>query len=404
MIKPNEAWLRGSNKRGKDRDRQECRNTLPSLKGNVSGAKANLYFKNGSAIISPLSGMKSKKKGADDKETYQQQILPCRYAITRDNLQCHPKGETDRLQNKHGNPGQPIITPLALGRTKTSLTYEISKLTPEFGSQHGGKTTEQAKARGNALDRLGLNSACLRRASLNLIAGGNRFQDLVRVRTMTSRPHSKSKTDRREIEEKQKELVRLAKLKGIYDETVLNKQLILARSKAFREHAVLILATKPGSQTPGVDGESFKKDDETLKEKLTEYSRDILYHPNKYRASPIKRVWIPKPGKPEKRPLGIPTIKDRALQMITNLVLLPLVEMTSDPNSYGFRPYRDCKMAIAAVRNQLKTVDIEKLKRHMKERRSIKEESTAGTLMKANQNKWILDADIKGFFDNINHK
>lgn len=53
-------------------------------------------------------------------------------------------------------------------------------------------------------------------------------------------------------------------------------------------------------------------------------------------------------------------MKDRALQALVNLVLLPLVELTSDPNSYGFRPYRDCKMAVAAVRNQLKTVDIYK--------------------------------------------
>lgn len=90
--------------------------------------------------------------------------------------------------------------------------------------------------------------------------------------------------------------------------------------------------------------------------------------------------------------------------MITNLALLPLVEMASDPNSYGFRPYRDCKMAIAAVRNQLKTQDIEKTKKYIKKRHAIKEEVSVGTLMKANQNKWILDADIKGFFDNINHE
>lgn len=88
--------------------------------------------------------------------------------------------------------------------------------------------------------------------------------------------------------------------------------------------------------------------------------------------------------------------------MITNLVLLPLVEMNCDPNSYGFRPYRDCKMAIAAVRNQLKTLDTEKAKKHIRKRHATK--FSVGALMIANQNKWILDADIKGFFDNINHK
>ena len=104
--------------------------------------------------------MKSNEKGTDGKETCQQWILPYRYAITGDNLQKHPNDELDRLQNKHGNPGQ-LRTLLALGLTRTSRTYETSKLPPEFSSQHGGKITEQAKAKGNALDRLGLNSAGL---------------------------------------------------------------------------------------------------------------------------------------------------------------------------------------------------------------------------------------------------
>ena len=402
-IKFNEAWSWGSTKWENGRGRPECLSTLPSPRGKVSWVQTNLHPKNGSAIINPLPGMKSNKRGAEGNKTYRQQILPQRHAITGDNSRRHPSGELGRWQNKHGNSGQ-LKTSLALGRTTTLFTYEISKLLPEFGSQHGGKITEQAKARCNALDRLGLNSACLWRAPLNPNADGNRFQDLVRVRTMTSRPYPKIIISKSEVEEKQKELVKLAKLKGIYDKAVLNKQLIFARSKLFREHAVSTLSTRPGSKTPGVDGESFKMADKQLKEKLIDYSRYILYHPNKYKSMPIKRVWIPKPGKPEKRPLGIPTIKDRALQMITNLVLLPLVEMTSDPNSYGFRPYRDCKMAIAAVRNQLKTLDIEKLKKHIKERYAIRKENSWGVLMIPNQSKWILDADIKGFFDNINHK
>lgn len=202
--------------------------------------------------------MKSQKKGAEGNETCQQLILPHRYAITGDNSLIYPSGELDRLQNKRGNPGQ-LRKLLALGQTKTSMTYEISI---EIGSQHGGKIPEQAKARRNALDRMGLNSAGLIRAPLNPIADGNRFQDLGRVRTMTSRPHPKSITSKKEVEEKQKELVRLAKLKGIYDKAVLNKQLTLARSRTFREHAILTLSAKPGSKTPGVDGESLKKADE----------------------------------------------------------------------------------------------------------------------------------------------
>ena len=93
----------------------------------------------------------------------------------------------------------------------------------------------------------------------------------------------------------------------------------------------------------------------------------------------MRRVIIPKPGKSEKRPLGIPTIQDRCLQALINLVLEPLVEMNSDPNSYGFRKYRSAKIAIGAVRVHLNS------EQHKDDRA-------------------ILDADIKGFFDNINHE
>lgn len=94
-------------------------------------------------------------------------------------------------------------------------------------------------------------------------------------------------------------------------------------------------------------------------------------------------------------------MKDRALQALVNLVLLPLVELTSDPNSYGFRPHRDCKMAIAAARAQLKSIDVERARNSMKKRYNKKE--TEGSYLKTNQERWILDAEIKGFFDNIQH-
>jgi RNA-directed DNA polymerase len=194
------------------------------------------------------------------------------------------------------------------------------------------------------------------------------------------------------VGEKQRELMELAINKGKYDKTVLDKQLLLARSKLFRRYAVEQISRKSGSQTPGVDKEIYDKTDDSMCESLVEYLREIIYHPNKYKATAIKRVWIPKPGKNAKRPLGIPTIKDRTLQALINLILLPLVELDSDPNSYGFRPHRDCKMAIAAVRIQLKTVD------------EGKPGVKTNALFKANHAKWILDADIKGFFDNINHE
>ena len=135
-------------------------------------------------------------------------------------------------------------------------------------------------------------------------------------------------------------------------------------------------------------------------ETLVEFLRDMTYHPNKYQPTAIKRVWIPKPGKSEKIPLGIPTIRDRAMQSLVNLVLYPLVELTSDPNSYGFRTHRDCKLAIAALRARLRSTNLDIVRKAFKTRFN---NYNPGLYQKSNENKWILDADIKGFFDNISH-
>ena len=77
---------------------------------------------------------------------------------------------------------------------------------------------------------------------------------------------------------------------------------------AIRALAVRKVTTNRGKRTAGIDNEKRKKDSDKIKaiEKLKDLS--------KYKPSPIKRVWIPKPGKAEKRPLGIPTLFDRAVQ------------------------------------------------------------------------------------------
>jgi RNA-directed DNA polymerase len=69
--------------------------------------------------------------------------------------------------------------------------------------------------------------------------------------------------------------------------------------------------------------------------------------PTKYKASPLKRVLIPKSNSIEKRPLGIPTIQDRAVQAVYHLAVDPVVETRSDRNSYGFRKggFAGCKAA-----------------------------------------------------------
>jgi len=93
------------------------------------------------------------------------------------------------------------------------------------------------------------------------------------------------------------------------------------------------------------------------------------------KARPTRRVWIPKPGTEEKRPLGIPTMKDRALQALVKLALEPEWEARFEPNSYGFRPGRSCHDAIGAIFNAIR--------------------------YKA---KYVLDADIAKCFDRIDQE
>ena len=92
------------------------------------------------------------------------------------------------------------------------------------------------------------------------------------------------------------------------------------------------------------------------------------------KAHPIKRTWIPKPGKKEKRPLGIPIIRDRSKQYIAKLALEPEWEALFEPNSYGFRPGRSSHDAIEAI-----FIMLVRLKRS------------------------VLDADITKCFDQVNH-
>jgi len=122
-----------------------------------------------------------------------------------------------------------------------------------------------------------------------------------------------------------------------------------------------------GKKTAGVDG---------IKS-LTPVQRLALVNNLRLndKVKPTRRVWIPKPGSEEKRPLGIPTMNDRAQQALVKMALEPEWEARFEPNSYGFRPGRSCHDAIEAIFSAIR--------------------------YKA---KYVLDADIAKCFDRINHE
>lgn len=122
-----------------------------------------------------------------------------------------------------------------------------------------------------------------------------------------------------------------------------------------------------GKRTAGIDGIASLEPEERLSLIST---LDLEAMPQ-----PTRRVRIPKPGTDEQRPLGIPTISDRATQALVKLALEPEWEARFEPNSYGFRPGRSCHDAIEAIFNAIRF-----------------------------QPKYVLDADIAKCFDRINHE
>ncbi len=150
--------------------------------------------------------------------------------------------------------------------------------------------------------------------------------------------------------------------------TVRRLQKLLMKSWSTKCLAVRrVTQDNQGKKTAGVDGVKSL----TLKQRLKLV--DELKFGTK--VSPTRRVWIPKPGKEEKRPLGIPTMYDRAMQGLAKMGLEPEWEARFEPNSYGFRPGRSCHDAIEAI---FKSVN--------------------------HKPKYVLDADISQCFDRIDHK
>jgi RNA-directed DNA polymerase len=129
---------------------------------------------------------------------------------------------------------------------------------------------------------------------------------------------------------------------------------------------------KSNGGSAGVDGETVRRFGENCQKRLLVVKEHILART--YRPEPVRRVWIEKLGGGE-RPLGIPTVRDRVVQNALRMVIEPIFEREFAAHSYGFRPSRGCKDALRRVDALL----------------------VAG-------NHWVVDADLKSYFDTIPHE
>ncbi len=147
-------------------------------------------------------------------------------------------------------------------------------------------------------------------------------------------------------------------------------QYLITHSFYAKALSIKKVISNQGKHTPGIDGITWKSD-------AQRFQAIGLLDPNHYSAKPVKRIYITKFGKKEKRPLGIPCMIDRAMQALFLLALEPVTECTSDANSYGFRKFKSAKDA---------------------------GEKIFKILCRRTSAQWILEGDIKGCFDNISHQ
>ena len=145
--------------------------------------------------------------------------------------------------------------------------------------------------------------------------------------------------------------------------------------KAFslRTLAACFAKVKANGGTHGVDGISIARFESRLDENLSSLHRELME--GNYRPQPVRRVWIPKPGTKERRPLGIPTVRDRIVQTAIKVAIEPIFEKEFMDGSFGFRPGRSCHQALSRVNRLL----------------------ISGSA-------YVVDADMRKFFDTIPHE
>jgi len=163
--------------------------------------------------------------------------------------------------------------------------------------------------------------------------------------------------------------VRIAKAvrKGVHAKAQA-LQWILTHSYYAKLLAVKRVVSNKGKKTPGVDGVIWTTSRQKM-EALSTLKR------NGYSPLPLRRIYIVKKNG-KLRPLGIPTMRDRAMQALHALALIPVAETTADPNSYGFREFRGCADAIGQC---------------------------FISLAKSYSPRWVLEGDIRSCYDEINH-
>ena len=129
----------------------------------------------------------------------------------------------------------------------------------------------------------------------------------------------------------------------------------------------------PLNSAVGIDGVDVRTARETFDQWIEEMETSI--HRQSYKAPAVKRVWIPKPGKEEKRPIGVPCVADRALQRSVATVLNAIYEEDFLDCSFGGRPGRGQHNALATIHEIISGRDIN----------------------------WVLEADLKNFFGSLDH-
>lgn len=141
----------------------------------------------------------------------------------------------------------------------------------------------------------------------------------------------------------------------------------LLRSPYLFERAYDRISRNKGARTPGIDGETF---DGITPEMLADIARRVA--DGSYRSRPVRRVYIPK-ASGKTRPLGIPTVEDRLVQEAVRGILEAIYEPVFLDTSHGFRPRRSCHTALERIKK-----------------------TWTGC-------KWLIEVDVRGFFDNIDH-